>query len=384
MRILWIGPWRADALSTQVRGSMAQAIHDAGNEIGTIVIGERGSWKTGGYDWVHYCPIPKTALGRWVNQARMSRVIGQFRGDLLVLGEKAAHLAPIAALVRKCLRRQWKIVIDIRTLPIPDGGARGVEARGKRFWKQLRIGFPFADAWMAITDRLREAVQERIKTRDLPSEIWGSAVDRRFLDCGESVPAENIVGCGHDCNLLYLGSFGKGRRIDLAIRAMADLDNPQNRVGLHIVGSGDHLQELKSMVGELQVADVVHIWDAVSYAQVPSTILACQLGILPLPDCDAWNTSSALKVYEYLGVGTPVLVSDIPAHRDAVGGKPFAFFMDQYSTRGFNDALARFLECSEAEYADLRRQAAGFVRDGHTWDHRAGVIHDFLASISLA
>lgn len=382
MKILWIGPWRADSLCTQVRGSMAQAIHDVGNEIGTVVIGERGSWHSGGYDWVHYCATPKTPLGKCGYQARISHVIAGFKGDVVVLGEKAAQLAPIVWFVRKCFRRHWKIVIDVRTLPIP-GGERRLKARGKRFWLQLRLGLPFADGWMAITPRLRKVVQERINTRRTPCEVWASAVDRRFLDCEGSVPAANIVGCGHDCNVLYLGSLSKGRRLDLAVRAMAELDNPQNRVGLHLVGSGDHLRELKRLVNELRISNVVHIWDPVPYAEVPSTILACQLGILPLPDCDAWNTSSALKVYEYLAVGIPLLMSDIPAHRDAVGDQPFAFFMGQYSTRGFNRALARFLQCSEREYADLRKQAKNFVRNGHTWDHRARVIHDFFRSVHL-
>ena len=234
---------------------------------------------------------------------------------------------------------------------------------------------------MAITQRLREAVQEKVDTRGLPCQIWESAVDRGFLECEDIEPAENIVECGHDWNVLYLGSLSKGRRLDLAVRAIAELDNPHKRVGLHIVGSGDHLPELKQLVTELQVSDVVHIWEPVPYSQVPSTILACQLGILPLPDCDAWNTSSALKLYEYMGLGTPILVSDIPAHRDAVGGQPFAFFMDEYSTKGFNEALTRFLACPESEYQKLSKQAKEFVKSGHTWDHRARVIHRFLANI---
>jgi glycosyltransferase involved in cell wall biosynthesis len=381
MRILWIGPWRADALSTQARGSMAQALHDVGNQIGTVVIGEQGSWKTGGYDWVRYCPTPRTPLGKWRCQVPITRVIAEFNGDVLVLGEKAAQLAPVAAALRKCFSRQWKIVIDVRTLPIPSCGAKRLESRARRFWRQLQIGFPFTDAWMAITEGLREEVQKKIGLCNLPCAIWESAVDRRFLDCDNVVPAENIVKCGHDCNILYLGSLEKGRRIDLPIRAMAQLNNGHGKVGLHIVGTGKHLPELTKLIDDLKLNHTVHLWRPVPYSEVPTMIRACQLGILPLPDCLAWNTSSALKIYEYLGIGLPVLVSDIPAHRHAVGGQPFAFFMPEYSIKGYLAALTRFLERSEHDRYNFWIQAREFVRNGHTWDHRAQVIHRFLTTI---
>lgn len=381
MRILWIGPWLSSALSTQVRGSMARALHDAGNEVGAVVIGKRGSWQTGGYDFVHYIPVPRSSLGRWSNQVRMGRMIAGFRGDVVVLGEKAAHLSPIASLARAHSQLDWSVVIDVRTLPIPSGHGNQCESREKRFWKQLKIGFRFADAWMAITERLREAVQERIDTRGLPCEIWESAVDRHFLENNGTAPYRCIAECGHKINILYLGSMSRGRRLDVAIKAMRDLNQREQNVGFHIVGSGDHLSELKQLVRELCLMGCVHFWNVVPYSEVPSVILACDLGILPLPDCEAWNTSSALKLYEYMGVGRPVLVSDIPAHRDAVGGRPFAFFMGEYSAQGFCAALRRFLAYPQCIRRELGQQAREFVRNNHTWDHRAGTIYGFLQAI---
>ena len=381
MRILWIGPWHADKLCAQIRGYLAQAIHDVGNEIGTVVIGERGCWKTGGYDWIHYCPPPRSVWGKCANQARMSCAIAGFKGDVLVLGEKVAHLAPVAAVLRTCYRRKWKIVIDVRTLACPSGEVGRPAPREKLFWRQLRTGFPHVDGWMAITDRLREAVAGEVDTRGLPCGIWESAVDRELIENEEIEPSRKIAECGHERNILYLGDLEKGRRLDLAVRAIAELKDPSGKVGLHIVGSGNQMSEIERLVAELRVENTVHIWGPIPYSEVPSTILACELGILPLPDCDAWNTSSPLKLFEYMGLGTPILVSDIPAHRDAVDGQPFAFFMDEYSTKGFNEALTRFLACSEVEYRELRKQAKEFVRAGHTWDHRAQVIHHFLTSI---
>ncbi len=372
----------ADALSTQVRGSMARALHDAGNEIGTVVIGAPGSWKVGGYDWIEYCPPRRSLLDKCMTQIHLARIVAGFCGDVLVLGEKAAHLAPIARAVRSLLRRRYKIVIDVRTLPIPKDENSGVPPKARGFWRKLRVGFPFVDAWMAITPRLRDVVQQRVTTQSLPCLTWESAVDRSFLTYeGTSPTAERIRACGHAINVLYLGSLARGRRIDLPVRAMAEFENGSARVGLHIVGSGAHVPDLKQIIEELDLSEKVHIWDPLPYIEVPSVIQACELGILPLPACDAWNTSSALKLYEYMGVGRPVLVSDIPAHRDAVGDQPFAYFMDEYSVSGFNEALERFMALPQSDRLKLGEQARTFVRQNHTWDHRAKAIHDFLAGL---
>lgn len=361
---------------------MARALHDAGNEIGTIVIGKPGSWKTGGYDWVQYCPARHSMLDKAMTQVHLALIVAGFHGDVLVLGEKAAHMAPIAFLARALSRQKHKIVIDVRTLPIPTDENVNVTPKATRFWAQLKAGFPFADAWMAITPRLRDAVKKRIATRDLPCLIWESAVDPKFLEYeGTSPSAERLLACGHEINVLYMGSLSKGRRLDLAVRAMTEFGNESGRVGLHIVGSGAHHSELKDLVKELNLSKMAHVWDPVPYPQVPSVIAACDLGILPLPDCEAWNTSSALKLYEYMGVGRPILVSDIPAHTHAVGGQPFAFFMKEYSVAGFNEALRRFTEQPKAARQALGEQARTFVREHHTWDHRARIIHEFLEKI---
>ena len=380
MRILWIGPWQSDVLCQQVRGSMAKALHEAGNEVSTIVIGETGSWKTGGYDHVVYCPKPRHTFGKIMNQVRFALIASRYQGDTIVLGEKAAHLAPWLSAVRRIRRRRWQLVLDIRTLPIPMASGVLARAFARSFALRMGVAFRHVDAWMAITPRLRRAVESRVNTRDLPCLIWESAVDQGFLDQTDTVPAATISGCGHPVNVLYLGSLSRGRQMDLPIRAMAEFRQQLGPVGLHIVGSGDHVPALHRLIAELNVGDCVHLWPPVPYDQVGGVIRACDIGILPLADCDAWNTSSALKIYEYMGCGRPVLVSDIPAHRDVLYEQPFAFFMPEYSPRGFADALLRFTAIAPDARRRLGQAAREFVRNGHTWNHRARSITGFLAT----
>jgi len=381
MRILWIGPWHSDVLCQQVRGSMAQALHEAGIEISTIVVGSPGSWTTGGFDYIYYCPKPRGWLGKIVNQFRFIAIASHYRGDHIVLGEKAAHFAPWLALVRRMGLRTWKLVLDIRTLPIPLSANDAQRNVQKRFWLQLKTAFRHVDAWMAITPRLRDAVMDKVNTRNLPCQIWQSAVDRSFLESGGVEPADFITKCGHAINVLYLGSLGRGRQLDLAVKAMAEPRFASGAIGLHLVGTGDHLDELRGLVARQRLERLVHIWGSIPYAGIQSVLKGCDLGILPLPPLEAWNVSSALKLFEYLGAGLPVLVSDIPAHRDVLDCKSFAFFMPEYSLAGFASTLESFSNLSLDQRHALGLQARGFVAAAHTWNHRAHDIQGFLARL---
>lgn len=379
MRILWIGPWQSDVLCQQVRGSMAQALHEQGNEVSTIVIGPEGSWRTGGYDHVLYCPKPRHVPGKIINQLRIALMAARYGGETIVLGEKAAHLAPWLAAVRRLRRRPWQLVLDIRTLPIPMTAGVLATSFARSFALRMGIAFRHVDAWMAITARLRQSVEARVNTRGLPCLVWESAVDPRLLNQTGTAPAAPLVRCGHALNVLYLGSLSRGRQMDLPIRALAKYGHRFGSVGLHIVGSGDHVPELTRLVAELGVGHCVHLWPPVSHNEVGGVISACDIGILPLADCEAWNTSSALKLYEYMGCARPVLVSDIPAHRDILDGQPFAFFMPEYSPEGFAGALAEFAARPPETRQQLGLAAREFVRNGHTWTHRARRISEFLS-----
>ena len=381
MRILWIGPWHADVLCQQVRGSMAQALRDAGNEITTFVVGAAGSWHTGGFDHIVYFPKPPTLPGKVLNQFRFAAAAARYRGDVIVLGEKAAHFAPWLALVRRIARRPWRLALDVRTIPIPSHSGDIRSGDRGQFRRRMAMAFRHIDGWMAITPGLRDAVAARVDTRGLPCCIWESAVDRRFIDDCDVSPSAFIRNCGHVFNILYLGSLARGRRIDLAVEAMTDPRLAEVNIGLHLVGDGDHLAGLRDLAARLNLEHRVHIWGPIPYADVPATLRACDLGILPLPPLEAWNVSSALKLYEYMGAGLPVLVSDISAHRHALGDHPFGLFMRDYSAASFTDQLLAFTQLDETRRRQLGAAARQYVSTAHTWDHRANDITRFLSGI---
>jgi len=389
LRVLWIGPWRADSLCAQSRGDFAEAMARFGCDMSTVVYGPDGSWSGSGFRTVHYLPPCRSLADKLANQARLVRLIARYTGDVVIFGERAAHLVPVARLLRRAGRKGWRIVVDVRTLPIPSAGGAA------RFWASLRLALAEADGWTAITDRLRAAVVERIGERTgrrtggrpgrvrIPSCVWGSGVDRALCDTpvGDLDVGPDGPRTGGGLDLLYLGTVTEGRRLDVAVAAMRIVRQRRADCRLHVVGSGPAMDRLERLADSLHLAGTVDFQPPVPHCRTPQVIAASDAGILPLPDREAWNTSSPLKLFEYMAAGKMVIVSDIPAHRDLLAGRPFATFMSGFCQDAFAKAVLDLAALAPLQRRRLGDAARRFVRRSQTWDHRAAVVSEFLSSL---
>lgn len=381
MNMFWIGKWNSDVLCDQKWGNIATSLRKLKNEISTIIIGHEHSWKPGGFNNIYYINPPKTIISKIFSEISTLFYVLRYRGDVLLLGHRVAYLTIFAAIIRKIFRKKWILVLDIRTLPTPSGKKHRLNLSEYFFWKSLKISFNYIDAWMAITPRLRDFIETKIDTKGLECAVWESAVDNSFIFNKKCPPSLPIKKRNDNINIIYIGSLARGRRLDLPIRAMSHIKD-QN-ISLHMVGTGDHIAELGSLIDDLKLQNFVYLWDPVPHSDIPALLSACDLGILVLPDHEAWNSSSPQKIFEYLASGLPVLVSDIPAHRELLGDKEFSFTMVEYTEKAFLDSLFRFCSLSNDQRQFLAQQAIKFVTDNHTWDHRASVINSFLEKIRV-
>jgi len=119
----------------------------------------------------------------------------------------------------------------------------------------------------------------------------------------------------HPPVILYQGSVNLGRGIDLAIRAMQHVDGAV----LTIAGSGDVLEEMKTLAHELQVSDKVQFLGRLPFAELSTVTRSAAIGI-SLEEDLGLNYRFALpnKLFDYIHAGIPVLTSDLPAMREVV------------------------------------------------------------------
>jgi len=109
--------------------------------------------------------------------------------------------------------------------------------------------------------------------------------------------------------IIYQGSVNKGRGLELVINSMTYLDD----VRFWIIGDGDILNDLKNLVKRLKLEPNVLFMSRMLPEDLIQYTVQADIG-LSLEENLGLNYYYALpnKLFDYIGAGVPVLVSDFP------------------------------------------------------------------------
>lgn len=163
---------------------------------------------------------------------------------------------------------------------------------------------------------------------------------------------ESIVRRYQDCFvLLYIGGFGAERGLETAFRALPEIRKAIPSGRLLLVGSGYRQPSLEALSRELGIEKNVEFAGYQPFTKLPGFISAARIGIIP----HVWSLYGATmpnKLFQFMMLGLPVVVSDDPALRrvveDARGGLVFrqgdpASFAQQVLRLGQDPALRKQL-----------------------------------------
>jgi len=140
--------------------------------------------------------------------------------------------------------------------------------------------------------------------------------------------------------ILYAGSLAlASHRVDLLLRAFAQVVEQVDDAILMLVGGGEDRQRLLDLSAELGIAgSVIHV-GRVSPEQVPLYYGLAYLSVDPVSDDGAARGRSPLKLYESLALGVPVVTADVGDRRLALGDGHHGFLVEPGSV----DSLASIL-----------------------------------------
>lgn len=118
--------------------------------------------------------------------------------------------------------------------------------------------------------------------------------------------------------LLYMGDTGLRRGTDTAIQAVALLKDKIKDIKLVLVGSNSEDIHLKNLVKEMALEKYIFFegWQDVSL--FPSYVEAADICLSPLKRNLHHDTTYANKIFQYMAMGKPLIVSDCPAQANVV------------------------------------------------------------------
>jgi glycosyltransferase involved in cell wall biosynthesis len=195
----------------------------------------------------------------------------------------------------------------------------------------------------------------------------------------ESIRATGGVDSGPDpesdeFTVSYVGGFGHHRGLDTPIRAVAEVDSG---VELLLVGGGGGTteSELRGLIEELNVGDRVTITGWVEFADVPGYVADSDLCLVPHASTPHTETTVPHKLFQYMAMGKPVLVTDVAPPARIVRETESGVVVPAGDHEAMADAIRR-LRGDAGLCAELGRNARAAVEREYNWDRDAARLVD--------
>jgi len=253
-----------------------------------------------------------------------------------------------AALVPKLTGAQ--IILDLHDLT-PEFYQGRFEQASNSFLKRLicmqeNLSCRFADHVITVSEHWRQALIQRGVPPEKCSVVMNLADPRIF----HPLPAKDISKDNNLFRLFYHGTLSQRYGLDLVLQAMDLVRRQIPEIHLTIIGSGEHLEDLKRMADDLHLSENhVQFRPNVPAEQLPPLIAAADVGIVPYRNDVFTDSLLPTKLMEYAAMGLPSIVA-----RTSAIAAYFDETMVQFFTPGDVEDLAR---CILALYSDRKRLA---------------------------
>ena len=167
--------------------------------------------------------------------------------------------------------------------------------------------------------------------------------------------------------LLYIGDTGIRRGLETAIKSIYNIKNKIDTVKLVIVGKNSSDTILKKLVKDLQIESYVDFlgWKDPSLFQ--SYILSSAICISPLHRNLHHDTTYANKIFQYMSLAKPVLVSDAIAQRKLVEKVACGLVHKERDSEDFSNKVVALYK-SKPLRLELGESGKKFVQNEFSWE----------------
>jgi len=208
---------------------------------------------------------------------------------------------------------------------------------------QERQSCHFADHVITVSEHWRQSLIQRGVPAHKCSVVMNVADEQIFR------PIEDVTHSDSEFRLIYHGILVYRYGLDLAIQAVAQLRHDLPNLRLVLIGNGDYVPQLKEMVQQLGLHDLVSIQGLRPAEELARIIQAAHLGIVPYRNDVFTDGLLPTKLMEYAALGLPAIAARTTAIR--------AYFSDtmvEFFEPGDVDDLA---DCIRRLYNDPARLA---------------------------
>jgi glycosyltransferase involved in cell wall biosynthesis len=211
-----------------------------------------------------------------------------------------------------------------------------------------------ADVTIATNESYRAIQIERGKVK--PENVFIVRNGPNLKRVAYRTPSERLRAI-NKCILCYIGALNPQDGVDYLLRSLRDLLYKLNRKDFYcvIMGTGDSLEDLRSLAVELNLEGYVELTGYVSEEDLMSNLSAADICVDPDPSSPLNDVSTWIKIMEYMALGKPIVAYDLKeTHWSA---QDAALYVKPNNELEFAEGIAKLMD-----RPDLRAQIGEFGR----------------------
>lgn len=331
---------------------------------------------------LRYVPLISPVMFLIANIFFLPIFILKNKPDFIIL---QPDISIISSIFVKLLQKaqNFKLILDVRTTPVEISGIRGFL---KKFWYSVSvlIAKKHFEGITTITHPMSHEVCNDFNIDPKKIGVWTSAVNTELFNkteyFNESLVLKNKLKLDGKFVVFYHGAFSDNRGLKETIAAIelsVDL-NPD--IVLFLLGDGPSVFSLKKMVSEKSLENNVIIHEPVKHDVVPLFIYFADVCIVPLPDHPYWRCQSPLKLLEYLAMEKPVILTDIPAHRNIVKNKKCGIYISSINPMDIANAI-KYSYGNKENLVNWGKIGRTLVDEEYTWNKVISDLENYLESL---
>ena len=245
-----------------------------------------------------------------------------------------------------------------------------------------KFNYRYCDRIVSVTDKLRD---ELVRLYSIPKDkvyvINNGANTDAFKPLDRELARAELGLENSKKYICFVGHLAAWQGVEFLIYASPLILEKCSDARFLVVGDGvmkDKLLEITSVLG---LSDKFIFTGRIPYERVPLYINAADVCVAPfIKERNSKIGLSALKTYEYLACGKPIVASSIPGVKDLIEFSEGGISVTPENPEELAAAVVKLLS-NESTRAVMGEKGRRYVVENHSWDGVARKIMDMCRDI---
>ena len=249
--------------------------------------------------------------------------------------------------------------------------------------KAEKIATKYSDRIVVVTPQIASYLRKHFYCRTGKMEVVSNGVNtRKFYPIDHKGLLEDWrrrLGIGKDeIVITFVGNLAPWQGVESLIRAAPVVLSEMRNVRFLIVGDGILKKELEAEVVRLSIGDHFIFTGMIDYKEIPFYINISDVCVLLKRELASGY--SAIKLYEYMACGKPVIASRV-AGLEFIETEGVGRLIKSGDLKDIKEALLDLLSAPEKR-VDMGQRGLKIARERFTWDSRTSKIEKILKELA--